>query len=282
VTWKSARWLLVVLAVGVMVVLGIQRSILFPRDAAPPLPDGGRSVPGLERWALPIEGGEVEAYFLPGDGASAARPGPAALFAHGNAELIDYWTEELAPFRRMGISLLLVEYRGYGRSAGAPSQEAIAEDFLRFHDRLAARPEVDTSRLIYVGRSLGGGAVCDLARTHPPAAMILMSTFTSVADMARRHFFFPRFLVLDPFDNEGALRGLDVPVLLVHGRHDSLIDVENAHRNARAARRSELILYDADHNDCPPSWPAFFADAHAFLERAGILRDVSPTGAPAP
>ena len=126
-----------------IVLYSIQRSILFPREYAVCDPNAGQGVPGLERIWIQSEEGKVEAWFLPGDGVSAQNPGPVVLFAHGNAELIEYWSEPLAEYRRLGVSVFLPEYRGYGRSAGSPSQQAITSDFIEFHDLLVKRPEVD-------------------------------------------------------------------------------------------------------------------------------------------
>ena len=147
------------------------------------------------------------------------RPAPAFIFAHGNGELIDYWPDELRPVAALGAGLLLVEYPGYGRSEGAPTQERILEVFTRAYDRLAARPEVDPGRIVLIGRSMGGGAVCDLALKRPSAALVLLSTFTSLRTYAVRYLA-PGFLIRDPFDNLAAVRQYPGPVLVVHGRED--------------------------------------------------------------
>jgi fermentation-respiration switch protein FrsA (DUF1100 family) len=250
----------------------LQRSLLFPRFMMPPPePNAGAGIPGLERLKLELDDGYVEAWLLPGDGATADKPGPAVIFGHGNGELIDFWPELLHPYQRLGLTLLLPEFRGYGRSGGSPSEEAIAQDFVRFHDLLAARPEVDPNRIVFHGRSMGGGAVCALARQRKPAAMILMSTFTSIRRMARRYLM-PGFLVRDPLDNLEVVRGLDRPLLILHGRRDGLVPYEHAEQLHRASPGSRLISYpQADHNDCPPDWGAFWREAEAFMKEAGIL-----------
>ena len=250
----------------------LQRSLLFPRFMIPPpAPNAGADVPGLERLTLQIEGGKVEAWLMPGDGVSAARPGPAVIFAHGNGELIDYWPELLARYRRLGMTLMLPEYRGYGRSDGSPSEAAMAQDMRRFYDLLVARDDVDPSRIVFHGRSMGGGAVCALARQRKPAAMILMSTFTSIRGMARRYLV-PGFLVRDPLDNLEVVRGLERPLLILHGERDSLVPHEHAVQLNQAAPSSRLISYPlADHNDCPPDWNDFWAEVEPFLRGAGVL-----------
>ena len=73
---------------------------------------------GAELWKREVSGAEVEAWFLLGEGRSPESPGPALMFFHGNAESIDEWPVWLRPFQERGVSLLLMEYRGYGRSTG--------------------------------------------------------------------------------------------------------------------------------------------------------------------
>jgi fermentation-respiration switch protein FrsA (DUF1100 family) len=280
------QWLLGLYLVYAAVMFGCQRRLIFPRDLAVPRPNAGQGIPRLERLWLETPAGKVEGWFLPGDGVSPQQPGPAVIFAHGNAELIDDWPLEMSAYRRLGVSVLLPEYRGYGRSAGAPSQKALTEDFVQFYDLLAARPEVDRRRIIFHGRSIGGGVVCALAAERPPAALVLQSTFTSVADFAKRYLV-PRFLVTDPFDNEAVLPRLTCPVILFHGRRDNIIPFAQAEALQRAARGSRLVVYDCAHNDCPPDWVDFMRAVADFLREAGVLPPAEPspraaTSPPAP
>jgi fermentation-respiration switch protein FrsA (DUF1100 family) len=248
----------------------IQRQILFPRHMLQVIPGAGNDVPGLARIWIESPEGPVEAWFLPGDGVSVEKPGPVVIFAHGNGELIDDWPLEMGGYRRMGVSVLLTEYRGYGRSAGEPSQESIGEDFLRFHDIVAARPDVDKERIILHGRSLGGGAVCGLASKRRPRVLILQSTFTSVKDIARS-FMMPGPLVADPFDNNLVVRSLDCPILIIHGRFDELIPFGHAEKNRDAAKNVKFISYDCGHNDCPPDWGEYWKDLREFLKTNGVI-----------
>jgi fermentation-respiration switch protein FrsA (DUF1100 family) len=239
------------------------RWALFPRYFLSPRPDAGASVSGLERLALDTPGGEIEGWFLPAD--RGGRRAPVVIFAHGNGELIDDWPEALEPYRQMGINVLLPEYRGYGRSAGSPSEEAIVEDYVRFHDRVAARDDVDASRIIFHGRSLGGGVVCALARERLPAGLILESTFTSIPDVAER-WLLPRSLIKDRFESEAIVRELDVPILVFHGRHDRVVPYEHGESLSRAARHGTLVSYDCEHNDLPREADGFWAEIRRYLE----------------
>ena len=201
----------------------IQRTVLFPRHVVIVPPPGAAEMDdsGLQRHTLDTEAGAVDMWYLPGAGAEASDPGPAVIFAHGNAELIDHWPALLEPYRRMGVGVLLIEYRGYGRSAGSPSQRAITDDFVQGHDWLAARPEVDADRIIFHGRSIGTGVVCSLGEQRRPAALILQSPFTSIKAMAWR-MGYPGFLMRDPFDNAAFVEAYDGPVLILHGRRDRI------------------------------------------------------------
>ncbi len=247
-----------------------QRTILFPRHQIPVPPSPKESKPGWESLWLETSVGRVEAWFLPPGGDSPIQPSPAVIFAHGNAELIDFWPQQLRPFTSMGVGVLLVEYPGYGRSAGTPSQKNITETFVAAYDNLVDRHDVDPSRIVLWGRSLGGGAVCALAEKRPSAALVLMSTFTDVRSCAAK-LLAPGFLVRDPFDNLQVVRSYAGPILIVHGRHDTLIPYDHGQKLYRAARHGKMLTYDCRHNDCPPNWKTFWQDLASFLMSAKIV-----------
>jgi len=246
----------------------VQRQVIFPRYMipAPPAPD--YKALGVEPLWLEASFGKVEAWYLPPK--SAERPAPAVIFGHGNGELIDYWPDELGRFASMGVGLLLVEYPGYGRSAGAPSQDSISEAFMLAYDHLITRPDVDAARIVLFGRSLGGGAVCDLAHRRPSAALILMSAFKSVKAFAVRYLA-PAFLIRDPFDNLPAVRGYAGPVLVIHGKADEVVPFSHGQALHAAAQNGKMIVYEVGHNDCPPDWAVFWRDVEEFLRTAGVL-----------
>ncbi|MGD9289583.1 MAG: alpha/beta hydrolase, partial [Desulfobacterales bacterium] len=181
-----------------------------------------------------------------------------------------FWPDTLGGFARLGVALLLVEYPGYGSSAGSPSQNSITRVFVAAYDDLASRDDIDASRIVFFGRSLGGGAVCALARQRDAVALILMSTFTGVRPLAKR-FLVPRFLVRDPFDNLAVVRNYPGPILVIHGRHDEVIPFSHGTELYRASQRGKMIAYDAGHNDCPPDWNIFWQDIASFLREIGII-----------
>jgi alpha-beta hydrolase superfamily lysophospholipase len=261
------------LGVWIALIWSLQRLLVFPTWVMGPAP-ALRLPPGGELLTHETPEGTIEALFLPADGASPSSPRPVVVFAHGNAERIDDWPTPLARYRAMGLSVLLCEYRGYGRSAGAPSQAAIVEDFARWVSRIHERPDVDPTRTVYHGRSLGGGIVSSLAERHPPAALILESTFTSVASLAARRGV-PPPLVRDPLPVERVLQRLDVPVLIVHGKADTLIPASHAEANARAAPHATTWWHDGGHNDPPPA-ASYWSTIESFLTDAAVLEAGRP------
>jgi hypothetical protein len=249
----------------------LQRALLFPaRRFAFREPPAGWS----RLWVGP-PAERVEAWFRPPK--LGASPAPLLLFAHGNAELIDDWPEEFGPPQEWGLGVLLVEYPGYGRSPGGPSQRSITRGLVAAYDWAAANPAVDPQRIVAYGRSLGGAAAAILARERPVAALVLESAFTGVRPLARR-FGLPGWLVRDPFDNVAALGSFRGPVLLLHGERDDVIPANHSRRLQAAAHRGELHLLPCGHNDCPRPWPLL----RRFLDRERILPPPASRRANAP
>lgn len=265
---KTISWVLFLYIAYCGFLFLIQRHLLFPRFLVE-VPSPIETISSLEKLWLNTRFGRVETFFLP-PAPGTVKPAPAIIFAHGNGELIDFWPHELKPFSALGIGVLLVEYPGYGRSDGTPSQRSIHDTFVAAYDSLASREDVDSSRIILFGRSVGGGAVCTLTADRPSAALILMSTFISARSFASKYLA-PAFLVRDPFDNLAAVKAYPAPVLVIHGKHDDIIPHGHGTTLHQAAQYGKMISYDCGHNDCPPNWDIFFQDVASFLHKAGIL-----------
>lgn len=224
-----------------------QRALMYP---APPVPRfAGRPADVQVMW-LPTSAGRVEAWFLPPTDAGS-RPAPLLLFAHGNGELIDYLPGLFDEPRAWGAAVLLVEYPGYGRSEGRPSQERIAEVMRAAWDWAVQQPAVDPARVVAWGRSVGAGAACTLVGERPIAGLILESAFTSARSFARRYGA-PGFLVRDPFDNVARLQSYKGPLLIVHGEQDRVIPIRHGRTLAATAPHAEYHELPCGHNDCPP------------------------------
>jgi len=244
-----------------------QRWIAFPgafRDARRSAP---RAPPEVEQLWIETGFGRVESWFFPAEGEG---PHPTAIYAHGNGELIDDWTREMADLADHGINALAVEFPGYGFSDGKPARSTIREAFTEAFDRVAARPDVIRDRIVSYGRSMGGGASADLARDRPVAALVLQSTFSSTPSVARS-MLVPGFLVRDRFDNVAAIRDFDGPVLLMHGPTDDVLPFEHAERLAAARDGLEITRIDCAHNDCARVWEDIRRHIVRFLREEELM-----------
>ncbi|MBI1336681.1 MAG: alpha/beta fold hydrolase [Phycisphaera sp.] len=277
--WRKIQRMLAVVAVtaGVgyslfaMAGCVLQDAVLFPRNMVGPVLGVPKLQPGVEVWHRELGGGkgEVEAWFAPCSAALQSKR-PMVVFAHGNAELIDHQQDLIERYHALGVSVLLVEFRGYGRSGGTPSEKNIVDDFVYFYDKAVTLPGVDADHVVIHGRSLGGGVAAQLAARRPCCALILQSTFRSVPSMGAR-MFMPWFIFRHTFYTNKVLPSLKVPVLLVHGRSDEVIPVAESRYLHALSPTSELVEFDCGHNDFPGGQGAMFWEAlERTLAKAGV------------
>ena len=267
-------WLYVLLAVyGLWLVAAwvIQRGALFPRQYVQPLSNPGEGIHGLETSWLETDEGQVEWWFAPGRRASEDEGRPTVFYLHGNAEAIDYQSRLVSRYQDLGANVVLCEYRGYCRSAGEPTQEALTADQLAVFDLVAARADVDPDRIVFHGRSVGTGVACALAAQRPPRALILTAPFTSVAELMAGYAV-PRPLVRDPFDNRAVLRDSPIPTLILHGDRDTVVPVRHGRLLAEDRAKARLVLFEGfGHNDLPTEGERYWRAVRDFLVETGAL-----------
>lgn len=267
--WPAARIGVGCYVLWCIVLTSCQTGMIFPRElAGRPMPDA--SIPrAAERWWITAaDGSKVEAWYFPPriELTEGNKPAPCAVIFHGNGELIDHITDYAEWYRQRGYAALLPEYRGYGRSGGAPGQAAITQDMLAFHAQLIARPEVDASRLVYHGRSLGSAVATQLAEQRPPAALVLESPFLSINAMAARYFV-PGFLVRHPYRTDRVLPSIGRPSLILHSTDDEIIPYSHGRRLHELTPGSTLIDLSGSHNSSLSSLPQYWSSVDDFLRQ---------------
>jgi fermentation-respiration switch protein FrsA (DUF1100 family) len=174
------------------------------------------------------------------------------LLCHGNGGNIGDRVLHASLLAAAGLDVLLFDYRGYGRSTGRPSEQGTYLDAEAARAALLARPGVDPERALYLGESLGGAVALALALEHPPAALVLMSTFTSVRDMARRHYpFIPPAVVPDAYPSLRRIPDLRAPLLVIHGDRDEIVPLLHGEALFDAAPEPKRlhVVEGAGHND---------------------------------
>jgi fermentation-respiration switch protein FrsA (DUF1100 family) len=247
--WAAAAIALAVAGVLVLVWLAQRTLIYFPdRDLPPPAVTG---LADFEDVRIPVaDGVTLGGWFLP------ARPQPPAwtlVVFNGNAGNRAYRIPLATALRRLGLSVLLFDYRGFGDSTGSPTEPGLRDDARAVHAYLARRTDVRADRIVYFGESLGTAVAVQLAVEHPPAALILRSPFTSLVDVGRLHYpILPvRWLLRDRFSSIDAIERVRSPVLIVAGDRDRIVPLEQSRQlfDRTPEPRQLLIVSGADHND---------------------------------
>jgi uncharacterized protein len=191
----------------------------------------------LEGWFVPAAGGHSRATVLVFSGNAGNRVARVPLAAQ---------------LSRAGLSVLLVDYRGYGGNPGHPSERGLVADARAARAYLATRDDVDPARLVYFGESLGAAVAVRLAVQQPPMALVLRSPFVSLAEVGRMHYpFLPVGLLLrDRWASIEQVGGLRCPVLVVAGTGDEIVPWRQSRRLAAEIPEPKrfVLIPGADHN----------------------------------
>jgi len=230
-----------------------QDRLAFPAPRAP-LPDPTRAGLGqVEQLRLVMKDGTpLAGWFLapPSDTGRTTSRGPGLLWFYGNGENIAAIWPVLREFQPPGVSLLVVDYPGYGASGGRATEEGVYEAADLAFAALASR--VDSTRIFVYGRSLGSAVATHVVAAHAVRGLVLESPFTSARDMSRRHYaLFPPFILRLRLDNLEHIARVHCPVLVFHGTADGLVPIEMGREVAGAVPGPvEFVAIEgAGHND---------------------------------
>ncbi|MES9876416.1 MAG: alpha/beta hydrolase [Candidatus Sedimenticola sp. 1PA] len=162
---------------------------------------------------------KLHGWFLP-----ATSPRATLLFFHGNAGNISHRSDSLKLFHRLGLDVLIIDYRGYGQSEGKPSEQGTYLDAEAAWRYLTRDRGVDGRGIILFGRSLGGSIAAYLASNREVMGLIIESAFTSVPDIAAELYpLLPvRLLARFKYDTRAYLDGVSAPVMINHSREDEI------------------------------------------------------------
>ncbi len=239
-----------------------RRLIYFPSSG--PVPSAASVMPGGRDVVLGSDDGtRLGAWYFPVAGGRTA-----VLVCNGNGGDRSLRAELAVALNRMGMPVLLFDYRGYGGNPGRPSEDGLAADARAAQAWLAGQPGVD--QIVYFGESLGAAVAIGLAVQLPPAALLLRSPFTSLADVAAVHYpWLPvRRLLLDRYPSIDRIATVHVPVLVIAGDRDDIVPERLSRRLHDAANEPKhyVLVAGAGHND-----PAFLDGRQMLAEIAGFL-----------
>jgi fermentation-respiration switch protein FrsA (DUF1100 family) len=248
---------LALLAVGGLLMLIspslAERFLFLPSRDDPGPPPVVRDVVGRDVVLSAEDGVRVHGwwYEVP---MTADRFSPRVLLLHGNAGHIGDRLDLAEGLVVRGISVFLLDYRGYGRSEGRPSEEGVLRDAIAAHAFLAGM-EGGTDRVVVFGRSMGGAVGAQLAASVPVAGLILESSFTSLEAMANSLYpILPSILLRrlrGRFSTLESLKKTSIPLLIVHGTEDELVPLRMGLEllEAGGERADWLAVSGAGHND---------------------------------
>jgi hypothetical protein len=263
--WRAARVLLIAYLVVLVAVMFLEESMIFFPSV---YPEGDWRPAGLaveDAWFQAADGTKLHGWYLPHPRARAA-----VLFCHGNGGNITHRAYALHVLnRRVGVSVLMFDYRGYGRSEGKPDEPGILADARAARAWLAARENIRESDIVMMGESLGGAVAVDLAARDGARALVVESTFSSLPDVGAYHYaWLPVRLLartrLDSLSKIGDYRG---PLLQAHGDRDTIVPIEFGRRLFEAANEPKqfLVLPGHNHNDLLPN--TYYDALAEFIER---------------
>ncbi len=218
------------------------------------------------------ERGDVYGWWLPAERSGA----PTVLYLHGNDKNISHGhdLDSAGRLHAMGYNVLMVDYRGYGKSTGGPPSEAkVYEDAEAVWNYLLSTRHCLPQRTFIYGHSLGGAIAIDLAVHHPEAAgLITESTFTTMAEMGKRRYeYLPVDLFLNQyFDSLGKIDSLKVPVLLIHGTWDRNVPYqmsEELYAHAPQPKYLKLVEGGEHSNISSIAWLEYRDAISAFVQK---------------
>lgn len=224
-----------------------------------------------EEAGLPYEEVVIEAGNDKIHGWFVARPAHArtVLFFHGNGGNIGDRLDKMFLFDRLGLNVLIIDYSGYGKSTGRPTEQGMYREAEAAYKFLTERKQIRPASIIVYGESLGGAPAVDLAAKHDVGGLILDSTFSSARDMAKHIYpFVPGFLVRTKLDSQSKIGRVNAPKLFFHSRTDRTVPFELAQKLYRAAGgKKKFVEIQGGHNDgYVHSQGIFFEEIRNFVQ----------------
>lgn len=268
IAWRLVRSLVIAYLLVLLVMAFFQTYLIFPgtfrqgKDDTRIVPADGETLLTLKTpdgVSLAALFGEADLRHMP---ELRNAPRPAVLLFYGNGDAMTGARSLAETFRSMGYHCMLIDYPGYGMSDGKPSEQGCYAAAEAAYQYLLSRPDVDRSRLVAAGWSLGGGVAIDLVHRHrtdpdsPFCGLITFCSFTSIVDVAKtRYPFLPVSLIVQHrFSSAEKISDLSLPYFNAHGRRDDFIPISQADALVQAYGGSSggvrrFVCEAASHND---------------------------------
>ncbi len=185
------------------------------------------------------DGVRLSAWYVPKQNARGV-----ILFFHGNGGNVSHYLQSLALFSRLGFSSFILDYRGYGKSEGTPSEQGTYLDAEAAWQHLVRTMGIAPDKIVVWGRSLGGSIAAWLARKNTPRMLVLESSFTALGDVAADLYPWAptKLLVGDMYSTERFLQEVRCPVLVIHSPDDDIVPYTHGRRLFERAKPPKRFL----------------------------------------
>ena len=251
--WRVGRTILIAFLVVVVAAMFLEESLVYFPVA---YPEGDWQPEGLafeDARFQAADGVRLHGWYVPKENARAA-----VLFCHGNGGNLTHRIDALDMLHRwVGASVLIFDYRGYGRSEGRPSEAGVLADARAARAWLAKREKIGEDDVVLLGESLGGAVAVDLAARDGARALVLESTFDSLPEVAAYHYpWLPvRWAMRTRFDSASTIAEYHGPLLMAHGDADTIVPIRFGRRLFEAANEPKqfVLLPGHDHNEPMPT-----------------------------
>jgi len=242
------KFVLQLIVLVIVILLSVRyierRSIYFPMREITANPQSA-GLPYEEVYFETSDKKRLNAWFIAHDKAKST-----LIFCHGNAGNISHRLEKIAMFYNLGVNVFIFDYRGYGKSQGAPSESGLYADAKAAYDYLIRERRVAKEGIILYGESIGGIVAIDLAQNKDLGALITEEAFTSVKDMSAIAYpFFPYFIFSSRFDALSKIKNVRCPKLIIHSIDDEIVPFRLGEKLFAAAKSpKEFLQIRGGHN----------------------------------
>lgn len=210
------------------------------------------------------DGGVLHGLYFPHENSRGV-----VLYSHGNGDNVKTCEHLGTLYReRLGVSILIYDYRGYGFSEGKPTARGILEDGRAARKFLAQRENVEESEILQMGFSLGGAVAIDLASRDGARGLIVQSSFTSLVDMGKKLFpVLPVGLFLrEKLDSRKKIGDFHGPVFISHGTRDSVVPYKQGESLYRSANEPKTFYPVEEGDHTPPPEEFYLSEIRQFLD----------------
>lgn len=238
--------------------------VYFPQSTIDYTPDMV-GLPYEDIHLLTKDNVNIHGWFIPVKEASKT-----LLFFHGNGGNISHRLDSLKIFHEIGLSIFIIDYRGYGLSQGSASEQGTYQDAEAAWKYLTKTRGIADKDIIIFGRSMGGAVATWLANQHTPDLLMLESTFTSIADMGKHYYpYLPtQLLARIKYASIDRIGDIQCPVLIAHSQSDEIIPYALGQRLFEKVKSTRVFMeLQGGHND------GFIVSGHSYIE--GIMHFIN-------